>query len=111
MIKINSKIIKYFEILADETRLRILVIISKGPTTVTEIHKQVLNLTFSAISHQLSLMKKLDIVKAEKKGRKKYYQLSDRYCWCPLRDALSQYSKKTKCPHCAEIIKNGGKLI
>ena len=108
---INQRIIKFFDALADETRLKILVTVSKGPMTVKDIHSSVGELTLSAISHQLKMMAGLDIVKFEKKGRKKYYRLSDAYCWCPLRDAFSQMNKKTKCPHCAELFEKGGNLI
>lgn len=111
MKKINPKIIKFFDVLADETRLRILVSMANNPITVNEIHKAVDNLTLSAISHQLRMMSNLDIVRFERKGRKKFYRLSDTYCWCPLRDAFSQYNKKTKCSHCAKIWKDGGSLI
>ena len=89
MEKINKKIIKYFEMLSDETRLKILLAIAKGPATVNEIHESVNDLTLSAVSHQLNAMANLNIVNSVRKGREKYYSLSDEYCWCPLRDVFS----------------------
>ncbi|MEK6916734.1 MAG: metalloregulator ArsR/SmtB family transcription factor [Nanoarchaeota archaeon] len=111
MRKINPKVIQFFEALADETRLKILLSISKGPIAVNEIHREVGEPTLSAISHQLRTMSDLDIVRFEKKGREKFYRLSDAHCWCPLRDAFSQMSNKTKCPHCAMLFKKGSVLI
>ena len=113
MAKVNSRIIRFFDALADETRLKILLAISKGPITVNDIHNalQERNLTLSAISHQLKTMSDLDIIRYEKKGREKYFRLSDAYCWCPLRDAISKFNDKTKCPHCADIMMDGGGLI
>lgn len=112
MIKINARIIKFFDTLADDTRLQMLVAISRGPATVSQIHEAMdKKITMSAISHQLKTMSDLDIVRHERKGRQKYFRLSDAYCWCPLRDALSQISKKTRCEHCAQIMKRGDKLI
>jgi DNA-binding transcriptional ArsR family regulator len=111
MEKINKKIIKYFGMLSDETRLRILLTIARGPATVNEIHENMNGLTLSAVSHQLNAMANLNIVNSEKNGREKYYSLSDEYCWCPLRDVFSNIGNKTACPHCAEIRKKGGSLI
>ncbi len=111
MAKINRKIIKFFEMLSDETRLKILLAIAKKPATVNDIHHAVGDLTLSAISHQLNSMANLNIVVSVRKGREKYYSLSDEYCWCPLRDVFSNIGNKTVCPHCAEIRKRGGSLI
>jgi len=105
MQQINKKILQFFSSLADETRLRIVLSIMDEPKTVTQIHEAVNSITLSAISHQLTHLTNLDIVKFQKKGRKKFFELSDDFCWCILRDTLGHYGK-TKCAACAEIRSN-----
>ena len=106
--KINNaskqKVINFFASLADETRLKILLAIANGPQTVNHIHEFVgkEKMTLSAISHQLKTMSDLNIVKNVKKGKEKFYELSDDFCWCILRDAFSQFGNKIeiKCKKC-----------
>jgi ArsR family transcriptional regulator, lead/cadmium/zinc/bismuth-responsive transcriptional repressor len=95
MEKVDSRITNFFSALADETRLNILISLSKGSRTVNEIHKFVgKDITLSAISHQLKLLSSSDIVKHERKGREKHYSLSGDFCWCMLKDAMKHFSKK-----------------
>jgi ArsR family transcriptional regulator len=110
MKPIDPKIMRFFSTLADETRLKILVSLSKGPLTVNQIHHELgeNTLTLSAISHQLKLMSNLDIVAFEKKGRNKFYSLSNKYCWCILKQAFDYFKERKPCPHCANIATIGG---
>jgi DNA-binding transcriptional ArsR family regulator len=110
MAKINSQVIRFFEALADETRLKILVAISKEPRTVNDIHAVVEELTLSAVSHQLSFMANQGIIECEKKGRNKYFRLSHKFCWCILRDAFNYFDKTHTCTKCGNIEKEGGLL-
>ncbi len=102
--KAEEKILNFFSSLADRTRLNIIVSIAEKPRTVTEIYEIVgkKNLTLSAISHQLRYMTALNIVKAERKGKEKFYSLSENFCWCILKDAFKQFGKKIKinCKKC-----------
>jgi DNA-binding transcriptional ArsR family regulator len=106
MIKeeIKKKLLNFFSSLSDETRLMILLAIAKSPKTVSEIHEAVGNskITISAISHQLKLLRSMNIVVAKKKGRERIYELSDEYCWCILRDALRKLGCKVdiRCKRC-----------
>ena len=99
MKTLNEKIVNFFSALADETRLLILISISKNSKRVGEIHKFVKKeskreITLSAISHQLKLLKNSDIIKSEKKGREKHYSLSGDFCWCMLKDAVNHFKIK-----------------
>jgi DNA-binding transcriptional ArsR family regulator len=106
MIKedIKQKLLNFFSSIADETRLMILLAIAKGPKTVSEIHEAVGNskISISAISHQLKLLKSMNIVVAKKKGKERLYELSDEYCWCILRDALRKFGYRIdiRCKRC-----------
>jgi len=102
MGQINKKILQFFSALADETRLKILVSLTKEPRTVNEIHSIVGKdtLTLSAISHQLKQLSDLDVVAYRRKGREKIFTLSDNFCWCILDDAFKHFNEKTKCKAC-----------
>lgn len=103
-IQSEKKIMQFFSSLADETRLHILLSIAEGPKTVNEIYDFVGRdkMTLSAISHQLRQLTDMDIITFEKKGKEKYFELSDKFCWCILRDAFKQFNQdiKIKCKKC-----------
>jgi ArsR family transcriptional regulator len=94
----KKQLIKLFSTLADETRLDIVLALSKQPLAVNQIHDAVPNITLSAVSHQLRLMADMDIVKYKKTGREKKYSLSDSFCWCILKNAIAH--KEGKCEAC-----------
>ena len=100
----EKKVMQFFSSLADETRLHILLSMAEKPKTVNEIYDFVGRdkMTLSAISHQLKQLNDMSIVTSEKKGKEKYFELSDKFCWCILRDAFSQFdtSIKIKCKKC-----------
>ncbi len=92
MQQTNRKISEFFSALADETRLRILRSLMEKDKTVNKIHKDLKDsLTLSAVSHQLKYLTNLDIIVYEKKGREKVFHLSDKFCWCMLRDAFKHF--------------------
>ena len=78
-MEINKRTLEFFSILADETRLKILFSLTKGSKTVNEIYSAVgrEKMTLSAVSHQLKQMENLHIVISEKKGREKFFSLSE----------------------------------
>lgn len=106
--KINNnakqKVIHFFASLADETRLKILLTIAKEPKNVNEIYHVVgkNKMTLSAISHQLRSLNDMNIVKSVKKGKEKFYELSEDFCWCILKDAFKQFDNniEIECKKC-----------
>lgn len=72
-----------FKALADPTRLKILALLFSGERGVGEIADH-LSVSQSAISHQLRLLRGLDIVRYRKAGREVYYDLADDH----VRDIL-----------------------
>ncbi len=102
--KISHDVMQFFASLADETRLKIILSIAEKPRSVNEIYNFVgkEKMTLSAISHQLKTLSDLDIIFSIKKGKEKYFELSDKFCWCVLRDAFSQFNSniKIKCKKC-----------
>jgi DNA-binding transcriptional ArsR family regulator len=65
------------KLLCDPTRAQIILVLSGTELCVCDISK-LLNMTSSAISHQLRLLKQVRIVKSRRDGRAVYYRLSDR---------------------------------
>ena len=74
-----------FNALADPTRLRILALISEQECSVGDIADH-LEVSQSAVSHQLRLLRSLDIVRYRKDGREVYYDLADDH----VRDILNR---------------------
>ncbi len=65
-----------FKVLGDATRLRILDALSGGELRVQEIAGR-LDMTPSAISHQLHTLKDHRVVKARREGKWIYYSIDD----------------------------------
>ena len=62
--------------ISDPTRLRILQAVRQNPICVGDL-AIALQMTKSAISHQLRYLRDCQLVKGEKKGRMTYYELAD----------------------------------
>lgn len=65
-----------FKVFGDTTRIRILYALFEAELCVCDIAKM-LDLTPSAISHQLRLLKQSRLVKSRRDGKTIYYSLSD----------------------------------
>ena len=65
-----------YKMFADSTRLKILSILQYCELNVCEI-ASLLNMTHSAISHQLATLKIVNLVKSRKNGKEVYYSLAD----------------------------------
>ena len=67
---------KFFKALSDSTRLKIVLAISNGEICVNDIANKI-GMTKSAVSHQLSYLKNLRLIKSRKDGKEVYYSLDD----------------------------------
>ena len=67
-----------FRALGDPTRVRVLDALSHGELCVCDI-ASLLNLSQSATSHQLRLLRALRLVRTRRAGRMVYYALDDRH--------------------------------
>ena len=65
-----------FSALSDPTRLRIISILLEGELNVGDLAAK-LNMTESAVSHQLRGLRQLHLVRSRKDGRQVYYALDD----------------------------------
>jgi DNA-binding transcriptional ArsR family regulator len=71
-----EEVSKLFKALADPTRIRILYLLSQGECSVTRV-AEMLDLSQSAVSHQLSLLRTLRLVKYRREGHTFYYSCDD----------------------------------
>ena len=66
----------FFKIFGDTTRIKILYVLLCSEMCVGDL-AQILNMTQSAISHQLAVLKKSKLVKYRREGKTVFYSLSD----------------------------------
>lgn len=67
-----------FKILGDDTRMRIICLLLKGSHIVSDLASS-LDLSNSAVSHQLRILRQARLVKYKRKGRTTRYELADKH--------------------------------
>jgi ArsR family transcriptional regulator len=67
-----------FRILGDPTRVRIIEVLSAGELCVCDLASLV-EISESAVSHQLRLLRNMRLVRARRSGRQVYYTLDDQH--------------------------------
>lgn len=65
-----------FKVFGDSTRIRILYVLFEAEVCVCDLAKA-LNMTQSAISHQLKILKQSKLVKSRREGKSVFYSLAD----------------------------------
>ena len=65
-----------FKTFGDSTRIRILFVLFEAEVCVCDL-AQVLNMTQSAVSHQLKILKQNRLVKCRREGKSIFYSLAD----------------------------------
>lgn len=65
-----------FKVFGDSTRIRILFVLFEAEVCVCDL-AEVLNMTQSAISHQLRILKQNKLVKSRREGKSVFYSLAD----------------------------------
>lgn len=65
-----------FKVFGDSTRIRILFVLFEAEVCVCDLAKA-LNMTQSAISHQLKILKQSKLVKSRREGKSVFYSLAD----------------------------------
>ncbi|WWR16663.1 metalloregulator ArsR/SmtB family transcription factor [Lachnospiraceae bacterium JLR.KK008] len=71
-----SELASFFKVFGDVTRIRILHALLCSEMCVCDM-AQILDMTQSAISHQLRLLKQMALVKNRREGKTVFYSLSD----------------------------------
>jgi len=73
---ILSRITEFFKILGDRSRVRILMALLVSEMCVCDL-SVLLNISQSAISHQLRILRQSNLVKFRKEGKVVFYSLTD----------------------------------
>src|SRR5690554_7099587 len=92
---LESKVSKLFKTLSDPTRIKILYLLNDKALTVTEIHTT-LNMSQTAVSHQLKVLRDINLVKAKRDGKNIYYSLADSHVYEIFNQAIEQDRKSTR---------------
>ena len=82
-----------FKVLSDPTRIRILALLAREEMCVSCIAEG-LNMTHSAISHQLRLLRAANLVKFSKEGKEVIYSLDDMHVLGLFDQALDHVKHK-----------------
>ena len=68
----------FFSVFGDSTRMQIVSLLRNGEMNVSDI-ADMLNLSISAVSHQLKLLRSNNLVRSRRQGKYLYYYLSDEH--------------------------------
>lgn len=77
LVKLNN-LADLFKVFGDLTRLRIMKELFDGPLSVGDIAKH-LEMSQSAISHQLKYLKDANLVTSKRSGKSIFYELADEH--------------------------------
>ena len=80
----TEKIAEIFRLLGNPTRIKIIRVLGRDEVCVNDLAFQ-LNMTQSAVSHQLNLLRAKKVVKCRKDGKRALYSVSD-YAFLQLLD-------------------------
>lgn len=82
-----TEISDLFSALADPTRVKILAALESGELCVCELGQVLQDLSQSAISHQLRLLRSARLVRTRRQGRQIFYALDDRHVGLLMKQA------------------------
>ncbi|MCI8590705.1 MAG: helix-turn-helix transcriptional regulator [Clostridiales bacterium] len=82
-----------FKVIGDPTRTRIVLALNKRELCVSDL-STVLDMTKSAVSHQLSTLKQNKIVKSRREGVNIFYSLDDQHITDIIELALTHMKHK-----------------
>lgn len=82
-----EKVVSFYKVLADKTRLRILYAIKEKEMCAGDI-AALLDMTKSAVSHQLAVMRNMHQIKSRRDGKNVFYSLDDEHIVDILEEAM-----------------------
>ncbi len=83
----------FFKVFADSTRIKMLYVLMCSEMCVCDL-AQILNMTQSAISHQLRTLKQMDLVRNRREGKTVFYSLADGHIKTILRQGLDHIEEE-----------------
>ena len=82
----------FFKVFGDATRIKILCILLQSEMCVCDL-AQTLNMTQSAISHQLRMLKQMKLVKNRREGKTVFYSLADDHIQTIISQGMEHISE------------------
>lgn len=76
--EVYFRLAEFFKIFGDPARLRILTVLQPGNLSVTDLAEKV-EMSQSAVSHQLRMLKQARVVKVRREGKNSFYSLDDEH--------------------------------
>lgn len=76
-----------FKVFGDSTRIRILFVLFEADVCVCDL-AEALNMTASAVSHQLRILKNSRLVKSRREGKSVFYSLADDHVRTIVRQGM-----------------------
>lgn len=76
--EVYFRLAEFFKIFGDPARLRILTVLQPGNLSVTDLAEKV-EMSQSAVSHQLRMLKQARVVKVRREGKNLFYSLDDEH--------------------------------
>ena len=83
----------FFKIFGDGTRIRILQLLLAGEKNVGEL-AEALDMSKTAVSHQLRILRQNDLVKYRKEGKTVFYSLDDEHVRVVLEQGMTHIRHK-----------------
>ena len=87
------KLSKVFQVLSDETRLKIIRALEKRELCVSDIARKA-GVSQTAVSHQLRTLRQMDLVREQRVGQRVYYRIADGHIFCIIKDGLDHVKEK-----------------
>ena len=82
-----------FKVISDNTRIKILLALKESELCVCDI-SHVLDLSLSAVSHQLRILRSLRLVRYRNEGKLVFYSLNDKHIIRLIGDSLRHIKEK-----------------
>lgn len=90
---LNRKLAEVFQVLSDETRLKILRTLQKKELCVSDIVNAT-EVSQSAVSHQLRVLRQMDLVRSQRRGKNVYYRIANGHVFSMIRDGLDHVTEE-----------------
>lgn len=91
--KETSDLSDFFKVMGDSTRLQLLIALQMGEFCVSDL-SYLLNMTRSAVSHQLKALRVAKLIRSRKDGKTVYYALDDDHVRKILEKSLEHIQEK-----------------
>lgn len=90
--EILERLAEFYKVFGDVTRIKILCVLFQSELCVCDL-AEVTGMTQSAISHQLRVLKQMQLVKNRREGKTVYYSLADAHIQSILNQGMEHIAE------------------